>query len=103
MELAKRPLPMTREELDAMGVWQPDFIIVSGDAYIDHPSFGTAIIGRVLEEAGFCVAVIAQPNWRNTEDFKKLGEPRLGFLVNGGNVDSMVANYTVAKRKRSFS
>ena len=102
MELAKTPLPMTRKELKALGIWQPDFIIVSGDAYIDHPSFGTAIIGRVLEQAGFSVAVIAQPNWRNTEDFKKLGEPRLGFLVNAGNVDSMVANYTVAKRKRDY-
>jgi len=102
MKLAERPLPMTRQELDALGVWQPDFIIVSGDAYIDHPSFGTAIIGRVLEQAGFCVAVIAQPNWKNTNDFTRLGEPRLGFLVNGGNVDSMVANYTVAKRKRDY-
>ncbi len=102
MELASRPLPMTRQELDALGVWQPDFIIVSGDAYIDHPSFGTAIIGRVLEQAGFCVAVIAQPDWRTTDDFKRLGEPRLGFLVNAGNVDSMVANYTVAKRRRDY-
>ncbi len=102
MELAKRPLPMTREELDSLGIGQPDFIIVSGDAYIDHPSFGTAIIGRVLEQAGFCVAVIAQPRWQNTADFTRLGPPRLGFLVNAGNVDSMVANYTVAKRRRDY-
>ncbi|MBQ7936798.1 MAG: YgiQ family radical SAM protein, partial [Clostridia bacterium] len=102
MELAKAPLPMSMEELESLGIWQPDFIIVSGDAYIDHPSFGTAIIGRVLEQAGFSVGVIAQPNWRNTADFQKLGEPRLGFLVNAGNIDSMVANYTVAKRKRDY-
>jgi len=102
MELAKRPLPMTKEELCELGIWQPDFIIVSGDAYIDHPSFGTAIIGRVLEQAGFSVAVIAQPNYKNTDDFKALGMPRLAFLVNAGNIDSMVANYTVAKRRRDY-
>ncbi len=102
MEFAKSPMPMTKAELEALGRRQPDFIIVSGDAYVDHPSFGTAIIGRVLERAGFCVAVIAQPNWKTTEDFKKLGRPRLAFLVNAGNVDSMVANYTVAKRKRDY-
>ncbi len=100
MELAKHPLPITRKELDALGIEQPDFIIVSGDAYIDHPSFGTAIIGRVLERAGFSVAVIPQPNYRSTADFQRLGAPRLAFLVNAGNVDSMVANYTVAKRRR---
>lgn len=99
MELALKPLPMTAEELNNE---QPDFIIVSGDAYVDHPSFGTAIIGRVLENAGFSVAIIAQPNVKNEDDFKKLGEPRLAFLVNSGNVDSMVANYTVAKRRRDY-
>lgn len=99
MELANKPLPVTREELNNE---QPDFIIVSGDAYIDHPTFGTAIIGRVLQDAGFCVAVIPQPNWKNTDDFKKFGRPRLGFLVNAGNIDSMVANYTVAKRRREY-
>ena len=102
MELAKYPLPVTRAELDALGIWQPDFIIVSGDAYIDHPSFGTAIIGRILERAGFSVAVIPQPNWKNTADFERFGCPRLGFLVNAGNIDSMVANYTVAKRRRDY-
>ena len=100
MELAKHPLPVTREELNALGIGQPDFIIVSGDAYIDHPSFGTAIIGRILERAGFSVAVIPQPNWQSTDDFQRLGMPRLAFLVNAGNIDSMVANYTVAKRRR---
>lgn len=100
MELAKHPLPVTRKELDSLGIGQPDFIIVSGDAYIDHPSFGTAIIGRVLERAGFSVAVIPQPDYRSAVDFQRLGAPRLAFLVNAGNIDSMVANYTVAKRRR---
>lgn len=100
MKLANNPLPITRRELDDLGIGQPDFIIVSGDAYIDHPSFGTAIIGRVLERAGFSVAVIPQPNYHSTADFERLGAPRLAFLVNAGNIDSMVANYTVAKRRR---
>ncbi len=102
MELAKNPLPISRAELDALGIAQPDFIIVTGDAYIDHPSFGTAIIGRMLERAGFTVAVIPQPDWRTTADFLRLGAPRLAFLVNAGNIDSMVANYTVAKRRRDY-
>ncbi len=79
---------------------QLDFIIVSGDAYIDHPSFGTAIIGRVLEDAGFKVGIIAQPDWKSTNDVKKLGEPRLAFLVTAGNMDSMVNHYTVNKKRR---
>ncbi len=99
MELANKPLAVTIEELSGK---QPDFIIVSGDAYIDHPSFGTAIIGRVLENAGFTVAVIPQPDWKSTKDFEKFGRPRLAFLVNAGNIDSMVANYTVAKRRRDY-
>lgn len=102
MKLANTPLPMTQAELEQLNIAQPDFIIVSGDAYIDHPTFGTAIIGRVLEHAGFSVAVIAQPDWKNDADFTKLGEPRLAFLVNAGNIDSMVANYTVAKRRRDY-
>ena len=80
---------------------QLDFVYVCGDAYVDHPSFGHAIISRVLENAGFKVGIIAQPNWKDTGDFKKLGEPKLGFLVSAGNIDSMVAHYTVAKKKRS--
>ncbi|MFW6264725.1 MAG: YgiQ family radical SAM protein [Bacillota bacterium] len=79
---------------------QVDFVIVSGDAYIDHPSFGTAIIARVLEDAGFKVGILSQPDWRNKIDFMKLGEPRLGFMVSAGNMDSMVNHYTVNKRKR---
>lgn len=97
MEIAKKPLAATKKEL---GDRTPDFIIVSGDAYVDHPSFGTAIIGRVLEKEGFCVAVIAQPSIKSTNDFMRFGRPRLAFLVNAGNIDSMVANYTVAKRRR---
>ncbi|MEJ6949893.1 YgiQ family radical SAM protein [Natronospora cellulosivora (SeqCode)] len=81
--------------------WQElDFIIVSGDAYIDHPSFGTAIIARVLEDAGFKVGIIAQPDWRSKKDFMKLGKPSLGFMVSAGNMDSMVNHYTVNKRRR---
>src|SRR6056297_1750670 len=75
-------------------------MIVSGDAYIDHPSFGTAIIARVLEDANFKVGIIAQPDWRSTDDFKKLGKPRLGFLITAGNMDSMVNHYTVNKKRR---
>lgn len=79
-----------------------DFIIISGDAYIDHPSFGTAIIARVLEDAGFKVGIIAQPDWKSTADFKKLGEPRYGFLVTAGNMDSMVNHFSVSKNRRSY-
>lgn len=78
-----------------------DFVYVCGDAYVDHPSFGAAIITRVLEDNGFTVAFLAQPDWDSTKDFMRFGKPRLGFLVSSGNIDSMVAHYTVAKRKRS--
>ena len=80
---------------------QPDFVYVSGDAYVDHPSFGAALITRVLEAAGFKVAMLSQPDWHNTRDFIRFGRPRLGFLVSSGNIDSMVAHYTAAKKKRS--
>ncbi|MBQ8323847.1 MAG: YgiQ family radical SAM protein [Clostridia bacterium] len=90
-------LPVTPEELGG----QPDFIIVTGDAYVDHPSFGTAIISRVLEAEGFSVAILPQPEYRSCEAFKKFGKPRLAFLVNSGNIDSMVAHYTVAKKRRN--
>lgn len=79
---------------------QLDFIVISGDAYVDHPSFGTAIVSRVLEHAGYRVGIIAQPDWHSTVDFKKLGRPRLGFLVGAGNLDSMVNHYTVTKKHR---
>ncbi|MFW6282383.1 MAG: YgiQ family radical SAM protein, partial [bacterium] len=93
-------LVMNKRDMDEREWKELDFIIVSGDAYVDHPSFGTAIIGRVLEDAGFKVGVIAQPDWRFVKDFKRLGKPRLAFLVTAGNMDSMVNHYTVNKRKR---
>ncbi len=91
---------MFRSELNDSGWDSLDFIIISGDAYVDHPSFGAAIIGRVLESEGFRVGIIAQPNWRHIEDFRRLGRPNLAFLVTAGNIDSMVNHYTVAKKKR---
>ncbi len=90
-------LPTSPEEVGG----QPDFIYVNGDAYVDHPSFGAAIIGRVLENAGYSVAMLCQPDWRTTDDFRKFGKPRLGFLVSSGNIDSMVAHYTASKKRRS--
>ncbi|MBE6637464.1 MAG: YgiQ family radical SAM protein [Ruminococcaceae bacterium] len=95
-------LPITRQEMEERGWDTPDFVYVSGDAYVDHPSFGTAIISRVLEDAGFRVAILPQPDYKSAESFKTFGRPRLGFLVSGGNIDSMVAHYTVAKKKRSY-
>lgn len=93
-------LPISKEDLKKRNIDILDFIIVTGDAYVDHPSFGTAIIGRVLEREGFTVGIIAQPNWNNIEDFKKLGKPKYGFLVNSGNIDSMVNHYTASKKRR---
>ena len=92
-------LPISKSEMLTLGYDRPDFIIVTGDAYVDHPSFGTAIISRVLEAEGFRVCILPQP--QNDADFCRFGEPLLGFLVNSGNIDSMVAHYTAAKRKRS--
>ena len=94
-------LPTSREEMSALGWRQCDVIIVTGDAYVDHPSFGMAIIGRVLEAQGFKVGIIAQPDWHGTQDFEKLGAPRLFFGVTGGNMDSMVNRYTSDRRVRS--
>jgi len=93
-------LPVNREDMDARGWDQADFVLISGDAYVDHPSFGPAIISRVLENAGYKVGIIPQPDWRNTEDFQRLGRPRLGFLVTAGNMDSMVNHYSVNKKIR---
>ena len=95
-------LPINAEEMRRLGWTQPDFVYVIGDAYVDHPSFGPAIISRVLEDAGFTVAMLPQPDYKSTEPFKEFGKPRLGFLVSSGNIDSMVAHYTVAKKKRNF-
>ena len=92
-------LPITKKEMLDRGWEQPDFVIVTGDAYVDHPSFGTAIISRVLESKGFKVCIISQP--KSDEDYKRFGKPRLAFLVNSGNIDSMVAHYTAAKKRRS--
>lgn len=100
MKLAKRFLPISREDLKNLNIDQLDFIIVTGDAYVDHPSFGTAIIGRTLESQGFTVGVIAQPKWDNCSDFQRLGQPKYGFLVNSGNIDSMVNHYTASKKRR---
>ncbi len=94
-------LPVTKEEMLALGWEQPDFVYVNGDAYVDHPAFGAAIITRVLEAAGFKIAVLAQPDWRSCKDFKRFGRPKYGFFVSAGNIDSMVAHYTAAKKKRS--
>jgi len=94
-------LPTTRAEMQALGWDRCDVIIVTGDAYVDHPSFGMAIVGRVLEAQGFKVGIIAQPDWRGTADFEVLGEPRLFFGVTGGNMDSMVNRYTSDRRVRS--
>ncbi|MDP9083065.1 MAG: YgiQ family radical SAM protein [Pseudomonadota bacterium] len=94
-------LPTSRAEMDALGWERCDVIIVTGDAYVDHPSFGMAIIGRLLEAQGFKVGIIAQPNWHSTKDFAELGAPRLFFGVTGGNMDSMVNRYTSDRRVRS--
>jgi uncharacterized radical SAM protein YgiQ len=94
-------LPTSRAEMDALGWERCDIIIVTGDAYVDHPSFGMAIIGRVLEASGFKVGIIAQPDWHGTQDFEALGAPRLFFGVTGGNMDSMVNRYTSDRRVRS--
>jgi uncharacterized radical SAM protein YgiQ len=94
-------LPMTREEMRALGWDSCDIIIVTGDAYIDHPSFGMALVGRLLEAQGFRVGIISQPDWHSAEDFKRLGKPNLFFGVTAGNMDSMVNRYTADKRIRS--
>ena len=93
-------LPMNAKEMRDRGWSEVDFVYVCGDSYVDHPSFGAAIITRVLEDCGYKTAFLAQPNWKNDDDFTQFGKPRLGFMVSAGNIDSMVAHYTVAKRKR---
>ena len=93
-------LPITREEMKVRGWDQVDFVYVSGDAYVDHPSFGHAIITRLLESRGYRVGIIAQPDWRKPESVQVFGEPRLGFLVSAGNMDSMVNHYSVSKKRR---
>ncbi len=94
-------LPVSREDMQREGIVQLDFICVTGDAYVDHPSFGTAIISRVIQSEGFTVGIIAQPDWKDADSFRVLGTPKYAFMVNSGNIDSMVAHYTVAKKPRS--
>jgi len=94
-------LPVSKKDMAARGISQLDFVYVIGDAYVDHPSFGPAIISRVLENAGFTVGIIPQPDWKDDASIRALGEPRLGFLVSGGNMDSMVNHYTVNKKRRN--
>ena len=93
-------LPMSRQEMEERKIEQMDFVYVTGDAYVDHPSFGAAIICRLLESRGYQVGVIAQPDWKNPDSIRIFGEPRLAFLVSAGNMDSMVNHYTVAKKRR---
>ena len=94
-------LPISKQDMAERGIEQLDFICVTGDSYVDHPSFGISIISRMVEDMGFTVGIIAQPDWHSTRDFMKLGKPKYAFLVTSGNIDSMVAHYTSAKRKRS--
>ena len=94
-------LPISMEEVTAWGWDAPDFVLVTGDAYVDHNTFGLAIISRVLESHGYRVAILAQPDWHNDRDFTRFGRPKLGFMVNSGNIDSMVAHYTTARKRRS--
>ena len=93
-------LPITKQEMLERGIAQPDFVYVIGDAYVDHPSFGHAIISRILENHGYSVVIISQPDWRNPKSIDIFGCPRLGFLVSGGNMDSMVNHYSVTRHRR---
>ena len=93
-------LPLCREDMERRGWEQPDFVYVTGDAYVDHPSFGTAIISRLLESRGYKVAILSQPDWKQEDSVREFGRPRLGFFVSSGNMDSMVNHYTVAKKRR---
>ena len=94
-------LPLSRAEMLQRDWDTLDFVLITGDAYVDHPSFGIAIIGRLLEAEGFRVGIIAQPNWNDPRDFEVFGKPRLGFMISGGNLDSMLNNYTAGKKRRS--
>jgi uncharacterized radical SAM protein YgiQ len=97
----RRPLPMTPDEVRARGWDEVDVVLVSGDAYVDHPSFGTAVVGRVLEAAGYRVAILAQPDWRSCEPWRRFGRPRLFFGIGAGNMDSMINHYTANKKVRN--
>ncbi|MGN0459176.1 MAG: YgiQ family radical SAM protein [Eubacterium sp.] len=97
----ERFLPVNKKDMYELGWDRPDFVYISGDAYVDHPSFGASIITRVLEAKGYKVAFLSQPDWHSDKDFTQFGKPRLGFFISSGNIDSMVAHYTVAKKPRS--
>ena len=94
-------LPVSKEDMESRGWWWYDFLIVTGDAYVDHPSFGPTVIARVLEAEGYRVAILAQPDWHSADAFLAMGRPRLGAMLCSGNLDSMVAHYTAAKKPRS--
>ena len=95
-------LPITRKEVELRGWEDLDVVLISGDAYVDHPAFGAAVIGRIIEDEGYRVAIVPQPNWQDDlRDFKKMGRPRLFFGVTSGCMDPMVNHYTAGKRKRS--
>ncbi len=100
-ETLRQFLPVNKEEMIERGWYYYDFLVVGADAYVDHPSFGTSIIARILEAEGYRVAVLAQPDWRSADAFRAMGKPRYGVFIGGGNIDSMVAHYTAAKKRRS--
>ena len=93
-------LPISKADMEEQGIEQLDFVYVTGDAYVDHPSFGHAIISRILQSHGYTVGIIAQPDWKDDKSISILGAPRLGFLVTAGNMDSMVNHYSVSKKRR---
>jgi len=95
------PLPMSRAEMEARGWDSVDVVFISGDAYIDHPSFATAVIGRVLEAAGFRVGIVSQPNWQSAEPWREFGRPRLFFAIGAGAMDSMINHYTAGRKVRN--
>ena len=95
-------LPISKQDMEERGIKQLDFVYVCGDAYVDHPSFGHAIISRVLEAHGYTVGIISQPDWKDDASISVLGAPKLGFLVSAGNMDSMVNHYSVSKKRRDY-
>ena len=99
--MTKGFLPISKEDMIKQGIEQFDFVYVIGDAYVDHPSFGHAIISRMLDSYGYSVGIISQPDWKNEDSISIFGEPKYGFLVMGGNMDSMVNHYSVSKKRRS--
>lgn len=101
IDMEKQFLPISREDMEARGWEQPDFVYITGDAYVDHPSFGVAIISRLLEREGYRVAILSQPDWKEDASINEFGKPRLSFIVTAGNMDSMVNHYSVSKKRRA--